>query len=269
MKMTSQNIKAQVIHSRSQLLNKALIHLRRYYSELSKESPHDLRYVPTRKGDVLEGLITVNYGQQYLVASVTTCDVDFATNRKAWIGDKVEAPQLEQNTLILEAFFFGVLASAALYPYMQEAIFGALLMGSVVSILYLLARIHTADEYGKRLKKKPSNMLKAFLPHFNIPTNEDWLVVGEELFEAHLNITITTLQSLCQQEGIGLLVLQQNEELKKYADPRFKNMHVKDKYDNPNMMSQNGLPKSLEDVKKKETDDLKKFHEARRKENIN
>jgi hypothetical protein len=266
--MTSRTIKAQVIHSRSQLLTKALIHLRRYYGELSKESPQDLRYIPTRKGDVLEGLITVNYGQQYLVASVTTCDVDFAENRKAWISEKIEAPQPEQNTLILEAFFFGVLASAALYPYMQEAILGALLMGSMVSVLYLLARIHTADEYGKRLKKKPSNMLKAFLPHFDLPTNEDWLVVGDELFEAHLNITLLTLQSLCQKEGIGLLILNQSGEIKKYADPKFKNMHVKDKYDNPNMMSQDGVLKSLEDVKRKEADDLKKFHEARQNENM-
>jgi hypothetical protein len=260
--MTSRTIKAQVIHSRSQLLTKALIHLRRYYGELSKESPQDLRYIPTRKGDVLEGLITVNYGQQYLVASVTTCDVDFAENRKAWISEKIEAPQPEQNTLILEAFFFGVLASAALYPYMQEAILGALLMGSMVSVLYLLARIHTADEYGKRLKKKPSNMLKAFLPHFDLPTNEDWLVVGDELFEAHLNITLLTLQSLCQKEGIGLLVLNQNGEVKKYADPKFKNMHIKDKYDNPNMMSQDGIPKNLEAFKKKEAENLEKRRQA-------
>ena len=257
--MTSRTIKAQFIHSRSQLLSKAVIHLLRYYSELSHESPKVHKYTPSRKGDVLESLITVNYGQQYLLASITTCDVDFAENRKAWISEKIEAPQPEQNTLILEVFFFWVLASAALYSFMQEAILGALLMGSMVSILYFVAKIHAADEYGKRLKKKPSNMLKAFLPHFDLPTNEDWLVVGDELFEAHLNITLLTLQSLCQKEGIGLLVLNQSGEMKKYADPKFKNMHVKDKYDTPNMMSQEGIPKTLEAFKKKEAEDLEKL----------
>jgi hypothetical protein len=256
--MTSQNIKIQSINTRSQLLSKALIHLQRYYSELSKECPNIKQYIPSRKGDILEGLITVNYGQQYLLASITTCDVNFVEKRKAWISAKIEAPQPEQNTLILEAFFFGMLASAAFYPHMQEAIFGALLMGCMVSILYLVLRMHATDEYSRQLKKKPSNMLRAFLPHFDYPTNEDWLVVGSELFETQLNITVRTLQSLCQQEGIGLLILQQNGTMKKYADPRFKNMHVKDKYDNPNVMPQDYIPKNLTGMRRQETDNLEK-----------
>jgi hypothetical protein len=258
--MTSRTIKAQFIHSRSQLLSKALIHLRRYYSELSNECPQVHQYIPSRKGDVLEGLITVNYGQQYLLASITTCDVDFAEKRKAWINHKIDIPEPDYNFVFLDAVIMATLAGIAFLGYMKEEIFGAFVMGFAVAILYFVARMHETDEYKRRLTKKPSNMLRAFLPHFDLPTNEDWLVVGDELFEAHLNITLLTLQSLCQKEGIGLLVLNQSGEMKKYADPKFKNMHIKDKYDNPNMMPQEASPKSLTDMKKKEVEDLIKLY---------
>jgi hypothetical protein len=248
--MISHTLKAKSIHSRSLLLNKAMIHLMRYYNELSQECPMQVyQYIPSRKGEILEGLITVDYGQQYLIASVTTCDVDYAKGREMWINQRIDVPQPDPNLVFLDALAFAVMGGIASYGYLKDEWVGAFVMGFVVAILYFVARMHESDEYGRRLKKKPSNMLRAFLPHFDFPTNEDWLVVGDELFDTDLNINLPTLQALCQQEGIGLLVLNQSGEMKKYADPVFKNNHIKDKYDDPNIMTHEATPKDLKEMR--------------------
>jgi hypothetical protein len=248
----SQPPKYKYQFTRTELLNKALLHLLRYYTELSKECPLQVyQYVPSRKGEILEGLITVDYGREYLIASITTCDVDYAEGRASWMNQRIDTPQLDPNALFLDVLAFALMGGTAAYGFLNKDWVGAFVLAFMVAILYFLARIHEADEYGRRLKKKPSNMLRALLPHFDYPTNEDWLVVGEELFDTDLNIHLIALQTLCQEEGIGLLVLNQNGELKKYADPVFKNNHVKDKYDNPNLVIQDYSVKSLEEMKMK------------------
>jgi hypothetical protein len=248
--MSSQSIKAKFIYSRSQLLNKAMIHLVRYYDELSQESPLQVyQYIPSRKGEILEGLITVDYGQQYLIASVTTCDVDYMKGRESWVNHKIDVPQPDQNVLLMDVFIFALISGVAAYGYVKEQWVGAFVIALAVAILYFVARMHETDEYGRRLKKKPSNMLRAFLPHFDLPTNEDWLMVGEELFEAYLNINAATLQALCKEEGIGLLVLGQDGQVRKYADPVFKNNYIKDKYDDPNITVHEVSPKNLHEMR--------------------
>ena len=226
-----------------------MIHLVRYYNELSEGCPIQVyQYVPSRKGEILEGLLTVNFGQQYLICSVTTCDVDYAKGRMAWIKKKIDVPQPDPVFLFLDAILFAFMSAIAMYGYLRGEWVGALVMAFVVFCLYIMARLQEADEYGRRLKKKPSSILRGLLPHFDLPTNEDWLVVGEELFDEYLNFDLSTLQALCQEEGIGLLVLNQAGEMKKYADPVFKNTNIKDKYDDPNIVGNDASPRSLREM---------------------
>ena len=220
-----------VLRSRKDLLDTALLHLHEYYEPLLlfRGKRQIRRYVYTHTGEVLEGLVIIQQEKRFLVASVTTLDVEYFEERKRWLNTNINVPQPDNLMVLTEAFVVSLMAFLAVY--FQISVEAGLAISIPVMAAYLLFRMNESDNFARLLRQTPSQTLYSFLPNFKYPTHEDWLVIGSEVFEKFPEINIVAFKKLCQNQGIGLLVVMPTDEVRIFARPVFRNQLVETRFE--------------------------------------
>lgn len=228
--MPSTPIEYLILRPRKDLLDTALLHLHEYYEPLLlfRGKRQTRRYVYTHTGEVLEGLVVIQQEKRFLVASVTTLDVAYFEERKRWLNTTIRTPQPDNLMVLTEAFVVGLMAFLAVY--FQISVEAGLAIGIPVMAAYLLFRMNESDNYARLLRQTPSQTLYSFLPNFKYPTHEDWLVIGSEVFEKFPEINIVAFKKLCQEQGIGLLVIMPTNKVRIFARPIFRNQLVETQF---------------------------------------
>lgn len=223
--------KVSILRSRSELLDAALKHLAgKYYSRLSKnEQCKTGKYIHSRAGDILEGAITFQQDTgRHVLISLTVFDVAQAEQRQDWLKAKIHIPQPNRFFLFIESIIAGLFVFAGLMAY--GTLPGALMMALFTSFIYYIACILRASDLGRELRQSPNLSIYQFLPDSRLPAHECWLVIGEEFFGAIPQIDPHALHNLCRNEGIGLLVILQNEKPRVWNHPKHKDKLVETKY---------------------------------------
>lgn len=220
-----------ILRSRSELLDAALLHLAgKYYPRLSKnEFCKTGKYIASRAGDILEGAITFQQDTgRHVLVSLTVFDVAQAEQRKDWLRAKIHIPQPNRFFLFIESVIAGLFVFAGLMAY--GTLEGSFIMAVFTSIIYYISCIIRANDLGRELRQSPNLSIYHFLPDSRLPAHECWLVIGDEFFLATPQIDPHALHNLCHNEGIGLLVILQNEKPRVWNHPKHKDKLVETKY---------------------------------------
>ncbi len=217
--------------TRSQLLDAALEHLGgKYYTRLSKNDKCKIgKYIHSRAGEILEGAITFQQDTgRHVLVSVTAFDVAQSEQRRDWLNAKIHIPQPNRFFLFIESAIAGLLVFAGLMAY--GTLEGALSMALFTSLIYYIGYIIRVADLGRELRQSPNLSLYHFIPDSRLPAHECWLVIGEEIFENTPQIDPQALSNLCQNEGIGLLVILQNRKPRVWNHPKHKDRLFETKF---------------------------------------
>ena len=164
--------------------------------------------------------------------SVTPFDLDTFQKRIKWINPaKIEIPQLNLNFLGLESFIIFAF-TWFICSMTREPIFG-FLVGLLAGISYFALRLLGADELGRKLHQSPNASIFMVLPDCLKSANENWLIVGEEMFTQDNRIEPMALVNTCRSKGIGLLVFTQKDKLQIWVHPQHNRKSFERKFDVP------------------------------------
>ena len=130
--------------------------------------------------------------------------------------------------LFLESIIAGLFVFVGLVAY--GTLEGSFVMSVFASFVYYIACILRASDLGRELRQSPNLSIYHFLPDSRLPAHECWLVIGEEFFITTPYIDPVALNNLCHNEGIGLLIILQNEKPRVWIHPKHKDRLVETKY---------------------------------------
>jgi hypothetical protein len=219
--MTPNTIKATFLRSRSQLLDTALVHLsENYYIRLSQdEICFRRKYLSSRNGTLLEGAIAFSQNERNVLVSVTPFDVAHCQQRFLTMNpSKINIPQPDRGYVLMESITVGAVALLGLA--INGTIEAGGFMSGFITCAYYAMRVMGADDLGRKLRQAPSISLAYLLPDCQLPANENWLVVGDEIFTQADGIEPMALMNLCSKNGTGLLVFTQNDNFKVLTHPK-------------------------------------------------
>ena len=224
-------IKAISRRSRSQLLDAALLHLSsKYYPRLSNnERCLNGKYISSRKGELLEGALTFQQDGRSVLVSVTPFDVAHFEKNKDWLQADIRIPQPNKSFVLIESVIAGMLIFIGLFPFGTPM--GSFMMGCFFFCVYFAYSIFRAEDLGRELKQSSNLSLYQFIPDCRMPANENWLVVGDEIFKRKSFIEPVALLNLCRDEGIGLLVILQDDKVRVWNHPQHRSASIETKYD--------------------------------------
>lgn len=224
-------IKAIFHRSRRHLLDAALIHLsENYYTRLSSnERCMRGKYISTRTGIILEGAVTFQQNGRHILASVTPLDLAHFEKNKNWLQANIRIPQPNKFFVTIESaivalvIFVGLIASGSGL--------GAFIMSIFLGAIYFAYSVFRAEDLARELKQTPNLSLYHFLPDCRLPAHENWMVIGEEIFHKNPFLNKMLFVNLCNDEGIGLLVLMQDDKMRVWSHPKYNNTPIEMKYD--------------------------------------
>lgn len=232
--MHSSSIKATFIRSRGQLLDAALKHLsEHYYTRLSEnEKCFSTKYLGTRNGTLLEGAVAFTQENRTVLVSVTPFDMNtFQQKLKSLNPSHISIPQPDKTWVLFEALIVGMVAFLGLSIW--GTLEGGLSMSIFITSIYYTIRVMGAEDLGRQLRQAPNLTLASILPTCKLPANENWLIVGEEIFTQDNALNHMSLLNTCQHSGIGLLVLHQDDTVKVWATPFHNRKSFETKYNAP------------------------------------
>lgn len=225
-------IKATFLRSRNQLLDAAIAHLGdKYYTRLSKnENCKKGKFIKTRSGEILEGAILFQQDTgRHILAAVTTFDASQLENRADWTRAYIPIPQPDRLIVFVESLIAGLLVYAGLIAY--GTFEGSFVMAVFTVIIYYVAAIIRTHDLGRELRQSPNVSLYHFIPDCRRPAHESWLVVGDEIFSRSPHIEPQALSNLCHNEGIGLLIITQNDIVRVWNHPVHQNKFIETQFD--------------------------------------
>ena len=224
-------IKAIFMRSRRHLLDAALLHLsHKYYPRLSNNDRCIKgKYVSSRTGELLEGALTFQQEGRHVLVSVTPFDVAHFEKNKDWLQANIRIPQPNRSFVLTESMIAGMIIFIGLFPLGTPM--GAFMMGCFAFVVYYAYSIFRAEDLGRELKQSSNLSLYQFIPDCRLPANENWLVVGDEIFKRKSFIEPMALLNLCKDEGIGLLVILQDDKMRVWNHPQHRSASIETKYD--------------------------------------
>lgn len=229
--MTPTPIKATFLRSRSQLLEAGLVHLsENYYIRLSQEEYCFRRkYLSSRNGTLLEGAIAFAQNERNVLVSVTPFDVAHCQQRLHTMNpSKINIPQPDRGDVVKESIIAFLILLIGLTA--QGSIEAGIPLAIFLACIYFVFKVIYFEEYARKLRQAPNISLDYLLPDCQLPANENWLVVGDEIFTQNFGIEPMALMNLCRQKGIGLLIFTQNEKPQVWAHPRHNRKSYETKY---------------------------------------
>lgn len=232
--MNSSSIKATFIRSRSQLLEAGLRHLsEHYYIRLSEnERCFHKRFLDSRSGALLEGAVAFAQDDRIVLASLTPFDMEtFEQKLKTMNPQSIYIPQPDKLFVLAESVIAGMIAFLGLSTW--GTLEGGLSMSIFITCIYYVARVIGAEDLGRKLRQAPNFTLATILPSCKLPANENWLIVGEEIFTQKNNINSMALMHTCQRNGTGLLVLHQNDKIRVWSPPVHNRKSFEHKFNAP------------------------------------
>ncbi len=229
--MTPTPIKATFLRSRSQLLDAGLVHLsENYYIRLSQEEfCFRRKYLSSRNGTLLEGAIAFAQNERNVLISVTPFDVAHCQQRLHTMNpSRINIPQPDRGFVLMESITVGMVSFLGIS--LRGTIEVGIFMSAFITCAYYAMRVMGAEDLGRKLRQAPNISLDYLLPDCQLPANENWLVVGDEIFTQNFGIEPMALMNLCRQKGIGLLIFTQNEKPQVWAHPRHNRKSYETKY---------------------------------------
>ena len=225
------SIKAIFIRSRSQLLDAALLHLsNKYYPRLSNnERCIKGKYINSREGELLEGALTFQQDERHVLVSVTPFDVAHFEKNKNWLQANIRIPQPNRSFVYIESMIAGMIIFIGLFPFGTPM--GSFIMGCFAFGVYYAYSVFRAEDLGRELKQSSNLSLYQFIPDCRLPANENWLVVGDEMFKRKSFIEPMALLNLCRDEGVGLLVILQDDKIRIWNHPKHRSTPIDTKYE--------------------------------------
>ncbi|NJN35029.1 MAG: hypothetical protein HC817_13010 [Saprospiraceae bacterium] len=115
---------------------------------------------------------------------------------------EIETPEPNRSIVLIEAAVIFLSVFFVFHTLKND--FSAIFVAGLLASVYFIWRMIEADDLKAQMRKMPSRILYSYLPNFQYPANEHWLVVGEEIFEKHPHIQPNALNTLCAQQGLGL-----------------------------------------------------------------
>lgn len=224
-------IKAIFTRSRRQLLDAALLHLSdKYYPRLSNnDTCKKDKYVSSRAGELLEGALTFQQDGRHVLVSVTPFDVAHFEKNKDWLQANIQIPQPNRSFVLTESVIAGMIIFIGLFPFGTPM--GAFMMGCFFFCVYFAYSVFRAEDLGRELKQSSNLSLYQFIPDCRLPAHENWLVVGDEIFKKKSFIEPIALLNLCRDEGVGLLVILQDDKIRIWNHPQHRSAFIETKYD--------------------------------------